>query len=70
MSYNLLANSVNPVIYFLANCFTFLTKFRMLQERKSRFCGISTTFFQCCFISETQVLMTVSNFSELFLHKF
>ena len=39
----------------------------MPQERKSRFCGISTIFFQYCFMSETQVLMTISNFSELFL---
>ena len=67
MSYNLLANSVNQVIYFPANCLSFLTKFRMPQERKSRFCGISTIFFQYCFMSETQVLMTISNFSELFL---
>ena len=34
----------------------------MLQVRKSRFCGIAVIFFQCCFLSETQVLMTVSDF--------
>ena len=34
----------------------------MLQVRKSRFCGISAICFQCCFMSETQVLMTVSSF--------
>ena len=34
----------------------------MLQVRKSHFCGISAIFLQCCFISETQVIMTVSNF--------
>ena len=34
--------------------------------RKSRFCGISTMFFQCCFMSETQVLMTVSDFFGVF----
>ena len=27
------------------------------------FCGISVIFFQCCFMSKTQVLMTVSDFS-------
>ena len=30
----------------------------MLQLRKSYFCGISVIFFQCCFMSETQVLMS------------
>ena len=29
----------------------------MLQVRKSHFCGISANFFQCCFISETEVLI-------------
>ena len=34
----------------------------MLQVRKSHFCGISAIFFQCWFMNETQVLMTVSKF--------
>ena len=34
----------------------------MLQERRPRFRGIFTTFFQCYFMSETQVLMIVSDF--------
>ena len=38
----------------------------MLQERKPHFCGIFATFFQCYFMSETQVLMTVSNFGGFF----
>ena len=38
----------------------------MLQERKPHFCGIFATFFQCYFMSETQVLMTVSNFFGFF----
>ena len=38
----------------------------MLQERKSRFRGISAIFCQCCFMTETQVLMTVSNFFGCF----
>ena len=38
----------------------------MLQLRKSYFCGICTLFFQCCFMHETQVLMTVSD-SSFFL---
>ena len=62
-SYNLLAKSISQIIsHLLANCFTFCTKFWMLQVRKSRFCGISAISFQCCFMSETQILMTVSNF--------
>ena len=62
-SYNLLAKSINQVIsYLLSNCFPFLTKFWMLQVRKSRFSGISAIFFQCCFMSRTEVLITVSNF--------
>ena len=61
-SYSLLAKSVNQVIYFQTNCFTFRMKFWMPQVRKSRFCGISDIFFQCCFMSEAQVLITVSNF--------
>ena len=63
-SCNLLAKSISQVIgYFLTNCILFLKKFWMLQVRKSRFCGISDIFFQCCFLSETtQVLMTVSVF--------
>ena len=39
----------------------------MLEVGKSRFCGIPTIFSQCCFMSETQVLMTVSNFFVSFL---
>ena len=39
----------------------------MLQVRKLRFCGISAIFFQCCFMSETQALMTVSDFWVFFL---
>ena len=62
-SYNLLAKSISQIIsHLLANCFTFCTKFWMLQVRKSRFCGISAISFQCCFMSETQILMAVSNF--------
>ena len=38
----------------------------MLQVRKSRSCGFSVFFFQCCFMIETQVLMTVSSFSGFF----
>ena len=33
---------------------------------KSRFCGISAIFFQCCFMSETQILMAVSDFFAFF----
>ena len=36
-------------------------EFWMLQVRKSCFCGTSATFFQCCFMNETQVLTTISN---------
>ena len=37
----------------------------MFQVRKSsHIFGISATFFQCCFISETQILMVVSTFSD------
>ena len=37
----------------------------MFQVRKSsRIFGISAIFFQCCFISETQILMVVSTFSD------
>ena len=58
---------VNQVIWdFLTNCFTFPTKFWMLQVIKSDSCRISTIFFQCCFMIETQVLMTVSGFSGIF----
>ena len=38
----------------------------MLQERKPCFCGIFATFFQYYFMSETQVLMTVSDFLGFF----
>ena len=59
---------INQVIwYFLTNCFTFLTKGWMPQVRKSCSCGISAIFFQCFFMVETQVLMTVSDFSGFFL---
>ena len=34
----------------------------MLQVRKSHYCGISAIFFQCYFMIETQVLMTLSDF--------
>ena len=69
MSYNLLAKSSNPVIYyFLTNYFTFLKMkyLWMLQVRKSFFVEFVSFFPQCCFMSETQVLMTVSNFFVLF----
>ena len=39
----------------------------MLKERTSRFSRIFATFYQCYFISETQVLMTVSDFFGFFL---
>ena len=39
----------------------------MLQVTKSHFCGIYPIFFRCCSMGETQVLMTVSNFSGFFL---
>ena len=65
-SYNLLAKSFNQVVYFLTNCFTFLIKFCMLKVRKSRFCEMFANFFQCRFMNETQVSMTVSNFLGLF----
>ena len=69
-SYNLLAKSINQVIsYLLSNCFPFLTKFWMLQVRKSRFSGISAIFFQCCFMSRTEVLITVSNFFGFFFQE-
>ena len=35
--------------------------------RKSRSSGISSIFLQCCFLMETQVLMTVSDFSSFSL---
>ena len=38
----------------------------MLRVIKSDSCGIPTIFFQCCFMIETQVLTTVSNFSGIF----
>ena len=34
--------------------------FLMLQVRKSCFCGISASFFQSCFLSETQLLINGS----------
>ena len=60
MSYNLLAKPINQEIYFLTNGFTFLTKFWMLQVRKLCFWGIFVIISQCCFVSDRQVLMTVS----------
>ena len=61
---------INQVIYyFLTHCFTFLTKFWMLQVRKSHSCGISAIIFQCCFMIETQVLMTVSDFFKFFFQE-
>ena len=39
----------------------------MLQvRRKPRLCGISVIFFQCCFMSETQLLMIDSDFFFFF----
>ena len=64
LHHDLLVNSINQEIsYFLKNRFTFLTKFWMLQVRNPCSCGISALFFQCCFMSEIQVLMTVFDFS-------
>ena len=61
-SYNWLAKSINQIIwYFLTNCFTFLQNFEC-SKWENHVSGISLIFFQCCFISETQLLMTVSNF--------
>ena len=54
------------LIHFLINYFTALTKFWMLQMRKSCSCWISAIFFQCCFMIDMQVFMTVSYFSEFF----
>ena len=39
----------------------------MLQVKKSHSCGIYAIFFQCYFMIETQVLMTLSDFSDFFL---
>ena len=67
LSFNLLAKLINQaMLYFLINCFIFLTKFWVLQKRKSCSCGISAIFFQCWFMSETQVLMAVSDFLNFF----
>ena len=58
---------INQVIwYFITNCFTFPTKLWMLQVRKSHSYGISAIFFQCWFMIETQILMTVSDLFGLF----
>ena len=38
----------------------------MLQVKKLHSCGISAIFFQCCFMIETQILMTVSDFLGFF----
>ena len=54
------------LIHFLTNYFNALTKFWMLQMRKSCSCWISAIFFQCCFMIEMQVFMTVSDFSRFF----
>ena len=43
-----------------------VTKFWTFQVRKSHSCGISAIFFWCCFMIETQVLMTVADFLRLF----
>ena len=51
---------------FSNKLFHFLTKFRIIQERKSHSCRISAIFFQCSFMIETQVLMAVSDFSGFF----
>ena len=43
----------------------------MLQVRKSRFCVISVTFFQCSFMSETVTSINdFSDFSGFFLGSF
>ena len=42
----------------------------MLQVRKSCFCGISAIYFQCCFMSEAQILMTISDFWGFFRNHF
>ena len=39
----------------------------MLEIRKSRFCGVSTIFYQCYFMIETQVLMLFFFFVFFFL---
>ena len=52
---------INQVIqYFLTNCFTFHTKFWILQVIKSDSCRISAIFLQYCFMIETQVLKVIS----------
>ena len=38
----------------------------MLEVIKSDSCGISAIFFQCCFMIQAQVLMTVSDFWGIF----
>ena len=40
---------------------------KILNVPSFHFYEISAIFFQCCFIIERQVLMTVSNFSGVFL---
>ena len=37
--------------------------------RKSHSCGISAIFFECYLVSETQILMTVSDFLWFFCRK-
>ena len=52
-SYNLLANSINQVIqYFLTKLFHFSYEILNAPSEKSTF------FFQCCFMSEKQILMS------------
>ena len=58
---------INQVTWYcLRNYFTFCTKLRLLQVIKSHSCGISAVFFQYCFMIETQVSITVSDFSKYF----
>ena len=52
--------------YYLRNCFIFCTKLWLLQVIKSHSCGISIIFYQCCFMTEAQVSITVSDFSKYF----
>ena len=42
---------------------------KILNTPSENFCGISAIFFQCCFMSEAQVLMTVSDLFCFFFWK-
>ena len=42
--------------------FDFSYKILNALSEKMTFCGIFVTFFQCCFMSEIHVLMTVPDF--------